>query len=366
MQRLYFDHNATSPLRPALRTRLEELLDQDFTNPGSIHQQGQMARTIVEQARRRILQSVDGMHGTLTFTASATESNNTALASLNTGDVLLTSAIEHPSVRKTAERLEERGVEVRHLPHDTQGVLDLEALPAALEGVTLVAIMAANNELGNLNDIKSIGEICLEADVPLHVDAVQVWGRWPFKITPGVSSAALSAHKAGGPIGVAALWVDTRERYDAIIVGGQQERGRRAGTENVLWIDLMGQLADEERFAWPSSGALRDQLADAFEAIGGVRNGDSISAMPNTLNMSFPSFTAEELVMALDLDGVSVSTGSACTAGSVEVSEVLQALGLSEDLSASAVRWSLGPDTTEENVRDAAKTMAKVLARIRR
>lgn len=365
MRRLYFDHNATSPLRPALRTRLEELLDQDFTNPGSIHQQGQMARTIVEQARRRILQSVDGMHGALTFTASATESNNTALGSLRKGDVLLTSAIEHPSVRKTAERLEDRGVEVRHLPHDTQGVLDLDALPAALEGVTLVAIMAANNELGNLNDIESIGRICLEADVPLHVDAVQVWGRWPFKITPGVSSAALSAHKAGGPIGVAALWVDTRERYEAIIVGGQQERGRRAGTENVLWIDLMGQLADE-RFAWPSSGALRDQLASAFEAIGGVRNGDPTSAMPNTLNMSFPGFTAEELVMALDLDGISVSTGSACTAGSVEVSEVLQALGLSEDLSASAVRWSLGPDTSEEDVRNAAEVMTEVLARIRR
>lgn len=365
MRRIYFDHNATSPLRPGLRARLEQLLDQDFTNPGSIHQQGQAARTIVEQARGRILRSVEGMHGTLTFTASATESNNTALASLNKGDVLLTSAIEHPSVRKTAERLEERGIEVRHLPHDSQGVLDLEALPNALEGVTLVAIMAANNELGNVNDIKEIGRICLESNVPLHVDAVQVWGRWPFKIWPGVSSAALSAHKAGGPIGVAALWVDSRERYDAILFGGEQERGRRAGTENVLWIDLMSQLADDERFAWPSSGALRDQLASAFEAIGGVRNGNPHAAMPNTLNMSFPGFTAEELVMALDLEGISVSTGSACTAGSVEVSEVLQALGLDEELSASAVRWSLGPDTTEQDVRDAAKIMAKVLARIR-
>lgn len=365
MRRIYFDHNATSPLRPALRERLEALLDQDFSNPGSIHQQGQTARTIVEQARRRILQSVEGTHGTLTFTASATESNNTALASLSEGDVLLTSAIEHPSVRKTAERLQERGVEVRQLPHDAQGVLDLEVLPNILEDVTFVALMAANNELGNINDIEEIGRICLEADVPLHVDAVQVWGRWPFKIWPGVSSAALSAHKAGGPVGVAALWVDRRERYDAILFGGQQERGRRAGTENVLWIDLMGQLADAERFAWPLSGALRDQLASAFEAIGGVRNGHPTAAMPNTLNMSFPGFTAEELVMALDLEGISVSTGSACTAGSVEVSEVLQALGLSEERSASAVRWSLGPDTTEQDVRDAAETMDKVLARIR-
>lgn len=365
MQRLYFDHNSTSPLRPALHARLLQMLSQGFTNPGSIHQQGQAARTIVEQARGRILRSLNGMHGALTFVSSATEANNTALASLARGDVLLTSSIEHPSVRTTAERLEERGVIVRYLPHDRQGVLDLDALPNALEGVSLVAIMAANNELGNVNDIKRIGESCLAAEVPLHVDAAQVWGRWPFVVHPGVSSVAMSAHKGGAPIGVGALWVDRRSRYDAILFGGQQERGRRASTENVLWIDLMSRLVEEEQ-QWPTSGALRDQLASAFENIGGVRNGDPNNAMPNTLNISFPGFVAEELVMALDLDNISVSTGSACTAGSVEVSEVLQALGLDQELSASALRWSLGPDTTAEDVRQAVDTMTQVLARIRR
>lgn len=364
MRRYYFDHNATSPLRPALRTRLDALLARDFSNPGSIHQQGQAARTIVEQARRRMLQSLRGAHGTLTFTASATEANNIALLSLQTGDVLVTSALEHPSVRDTAKRLQERGVIVRYVPHDRDGRLELSALPSLLEDAKLVALMAANNELGNINDISEIASICDEQGVPLHVDAAQVWGRWDFHVVPGVTSVTLSAHKAGGPIGVGALWTDTRERYPAIIWGGEQERGRRAGTENVLWIDLMGHLADPAQH-WPDSGHLRDRLASAFEEIGGVRNGDPIHALPNTLNISFPGFEAEELVMALDLEGVSISTGSACTAGSVEMSEVLKALPIDEDRKSSALRWSLGDSTTAEDVDAVVKIMRTVLARIR-
>jgi len=364
MQRYYFDHNATSPLRAALRERLTSLLEQDFTNPGSIHQQGQAARTLVEQARRRILQSLRGATGTLTFTASATEANNIALLSLKKGDTLLTSKLEHPSVRDTAKRLEERGVKIEYLPHDAQGVLDLDALKKQAPNATLVALMAANNELGNINPIPEIAEICQEANVPLHVDAAQVWGRWPFHIAQGVTSVTLSAHKAGGPVGIGALWTDERERYPAIIFGGEQERGRRAGTENVLWIDLMGQLANHQDH-WPDMGPLRDRLASAFEALGGARNGNPKQALPNTLNISFPGFEAEELVMALDLEGVSISTGSACTAGSVELSEVLKALPISEDRQASALRWSLGPSTSNQDVDQAVEIMQRVLARIR-
>lgn len=364
MQRYYFDHNATSPLRPELRRRLTTLLDQDFTNAGSIHQQGQAARTVVEQARQRILRSLKGVSGTLTFTAGATESNNIALMSLQKGQTLLTSKLEHPSVRDTATRLQERGIEVQYVPHNAQGVIDLTALQSQLPNVHLVALMAANNELGNINPIDTIAQMCHEANVPLHVDAAQVWGRWPFHITRGVTSVTLSAHKAGGPIGIGALWTDTRERYPAIIFGGEQERGRRAGTENVLWIDLMGQLADDA-LQWDASGHLRDRLASAFEELEGVRNGDPQHALPNTLNISFPGTEAEELVMALDLEGVSVSTGSACTAGSVEISKVLQALDISEDRQASALRWSLADSTTEEDIDAATQIMHKVLARIR-
>lgn len=363
MQRHYFDHNATSPLRQTLRTRLDALLTQDFSNPGSIHQQGQAARTLVEQARMKILRSLQGMHGTLTFTASATESNNIALQSLQAGDVLVTSKLEHPSIRDTAKRLKERGVELRYVPHDPLGVLDLDALPNLLDGVQMVSLMAANNELGNINDIKRIAGICKDADVLFHIDAAQVWGRWPFRVYPGVSSVTLSGHKAGGPVGIGGLWVDTRERYPAIIFGGEQERGRRAGTENVLWIDLMSQLADATQH-WTQDGALRDRLASAFESMGGVRNGDPHHAMPNTLNVSFPGYEAEELVMALDLEGVSISTGSACTAGSVELSEVLKALDISDARKEAALRWSLGPSTTLADVDAAAEIMQRVLARI--
>lgn len=367
MNRLYFDHNATSFLRTSLKTRLQDLLTQDFTNASSIHQQGQAARTLVEQARRRILMSLQGVGGTLTFTSGATESNNIVLQSLTQGDVLLTSTLEHPSIREVAHDLAARGVEVRWLEHNTRGELLLDRLASALEGVTLASFMAANNELGNINDIEAIGQACYQASVPLHVDAAQVWGRWPFAIPAGVTSVTLSAHKAGGPVGIGALWTAERDQYPSLIVGGHQERGRRAGTENILWIDLMSRLTDppeNQDDNWADIGEKRDALAAGLIARGGVRNGDTQHAMPNTLNCSFPGLDAEAIVMALDLEGISISTGSACTAGSVEVSKVIAALGLDDEQTKSALRWSLGPTITHADIDHALQIVDRVLARI--
>lgn len=365
MERLYFDHNASSPLRTELRARMQHLLTQRFANPGSIHQEGQAARTIVEQARTRILRSIGGMSGALTFTSGATEANNIALQSLTPGSVLLTSQLEHPSIRDTAEELAARGVETRWIPHDSEGRLQLDRLASALEGVTMVAITAANNELGNVNDLGMIGRLCLEAGAALHVDAAQVWGRLPFQIEPGVSSVTFSAHKAGGPVGVGALWVDRANRYPAQSFGGHQERGRRAGTENVLFLDAMSHLVDVAPEEWLALAPLRDQLAAGLMELGGVRNGDPIAALPNTLNMSFLGIEAEELVMALDLEGIAISAGSACTAGSMEVSAVIDALGFDEARSMSALRWSLGPGTSAADIEAAIAAMHRVLVRIR-
>ena len=365
MSRHYFDHNASSPLLPALRERILETLKEETANPGSLHREGQRARSIIEQARAKVLASIQGQRGALTFTSGATEANNIALQSLRAGDVLVSSRLEHPSIRDTAEEMEERGVVLRWIEHDLRGGLSLQSLEAALDGAAMVALTAANNELGNINDIKEIGRRCDAAGVALHVDAAQVWGRWPLIAEAGVSSLTLSAHKAGGPIGVGALWVDRPTRYPSLTHGGQQERGRRAGTENVLFIDAMGALAQHEEPAWASLAPLRDQLAAGLEALGGIRNGDPERALPNTLNISFIGTEAEEMVMALDLEGLAISAGSACTAGSMEVSAVIDALGFDTDRSVSALRWSLGPGLDAADVDAAIEVARRVLERVR-
>lgn len=370
MTRIYLDHNATSPMLPEISERLRRHLQEGVGNPGSVHREGQHARGLLEQARGKVLRSIAGQHGVLTFTSGATEANNVALQSLRAGELLVTTRLEHPSLRDLAEVLEERGVRLRWLEHDARGRIDLEAAAGVVEGGALVAITAANNELGNWNPVAELGQLCLERGARLHVDAAQVWGRLPFSVSPGVSSVTLSAHKAGGPIGIGALWAASPSLYSAQTFGGQQERGRRAGTENVLFADAMAALVDSERFqanadAWASTAALRDELWARLADLGGLRNGDVERALPNTLNVSFPGTEAEEMVMALDLEGVAISAGSACTAGSMDVSPVIAALGFDEGRTASALRFSLGPYTRLEEIEEAVRRVASVLARAR-
>ena len=371
MKRIYLDHNATSPLRAEVAERLRALLDEGCGNPGSIHREGQRARGVLERARSEILRSIGGESGALTFTSGATEANNIALLSLRAGDVLVTSRLEHPSLRDVAEVLEERGVEIRWMRHDADGRFDLESLASLLPGASLLAITAANNELGNLNPVAEIGALCASAGVRFHVDAAQLWGRLPFRVFEGVSSVTLSSHKAGGPVGIGALWVAEPRLYPAQSFGGQQERGRRAGTENVLFAAAMAEIArrvqSDEGFvrAWCGCEPLRDRLAHGLEALGGVRNGDRLRALPNTLNMSFPGFEAEELVMALDLEGVAISAGSACTAGSMDVSPVIEALGVGDERTRAALRFSLGPLTTAAEIDEVIARVQTVLARPR-
>lgn len=365
MNRIYLDHNATSPLHPKVRARMLQRLADDVGNPGSLHYFGQRARTLVETARAAVMRSIGAVDGALTFVSGATEANNIALLSLKPGDVLVTSRLEHPSVRDTAMLLEERGVTLRWLPHDALGRWDMEAARDVLRGATLAALASANNELGNVNPVAAIAALCAEEGVRLHIDAAQVWGRIACRVVPGIASMTFSAHKAGGPVGVGALWVREASLYPAQTHGGHQERGRRAGTENALLIDAMGILATVDEPAWRACAVLRDRLAVALEARGGLRNGDAGSALPNTLNISFPGHDAEELIMALDLEGVAVSAGSACTAGSMEVSPVIHALGFDEARTASAIRWSLGPTTTEENIDAAIAAVDRIFARYR-
>lgn len=365
MDRIYLDHNATSPLTIPVRERLWAGIQEGVGNPGSIHREGQRARGRLERARGDILRSLGGESGVLTFTSGATEANNIALRSLRSGDVLVTSYLEHPSLRDSAERLAEEGIEIRWLANDTQGRLSLDSLRDALTGATMVACTASNNELGNDNPVARMAAMCAAAGVRFHVDAAQVWGRFPFRVLPGMSSVTLSSHKAGGPIGIGALWASSAGLYPAQVWGGQQERGRRAGTENVLFADAMAELVRVPDARWQAIGPLRDRLWRGLEALGGLRNGDADACLPNTLNVSFLGMEAEELVMAMDLEGVAISAGSACTAGSMDVSSVMLALGLDDARTRSALRFSLGPDTSLAQVDEVILRTERVLSRVR-
>lgn len=366
--RVYLDHNATSPLRADLQSRWVANIEARIGNPGSTHREGQIARGMLERARQRVLRSMKGDSGVLTFTSGATEANNIALQSLRPGDVLVTTRLEHPSLRDVAEILAERGIVVRYLSHDSAGTILLSEAEDVIRGATLVAVTAANNEIGNFNPVVELADLCAKQHVGFHIDAAQVWGRYPFEIPAGTQSVTLSAHKAGGPIGIGALWAAKPNSYPAMTYGGQQERGRRAGTENVILADLMSAIVEpssvNEAFEkWSATAHLRDVLVQGLMALGGLRNGDIANAMPNTLNISFPGFEAEELVMALDLEGVAISAGSACTAGSMDVSPVIAALGFEDARTASALRFSLGPQTTLEEIEFCIARVEEVISR---
>lgn len=366
MQRFYLDHNATSPLRDDLREHLVALLADPPLNAGSVHQEGQRARGIVERARRLVLRSLPGaMAGSLTFVSGATEANNLALRGIAPSAPLVVSALEHPSIRDTATQLGERGRELRWLRHDDRGIIDLDDLRRAVDGAGLVTLMAANNELGNLNPIDEVAAICADAGVPLHLDAAQLWMRAPLAIPEGVSAMSLAAHKAGGPKGIGALWLRKGVGLEPQQTGGHQERGRRAGTEDVLMISAMGALAAAPNFeSWSRLASFRDRFESALvEELGAVINGAVETRLPNTTNLSIRGREAEELVMALDLAGIAMSAGSACTAGSMDVSPVIAALGFDEARTRGALRFSFGPRFEEAWLEE---LISRVVGAIRR
>lgn len=364
--RLYLDHNATSPMRSEVRERLRASLSDPWVNPSSAHSEGQRSRRVIESARRAVGEAM-GRAGRVVLTSGATEANHLALLGASFNGAIATSRLEHPSVIALVERIREQGTKVRWLHHDARGRLDLDDLAAALgEGVGLVSLMAANNELGNVNPIAGAAELCADAGVPLHVDAAQVIGRWHWQAPPGVTSVTASAHKAGGPMGIGALWL--AEGYDvtAQLVGGRQQRGMRGGTE-VTWLaDAWSAVfAPGGAGTWADVGAVRDAFEETLlVSCDAVVNGDVDARIANTSNVAFPGCSGEEVVMALDLAGYAVSSGSACTAGSVDPSPVLLALGQGESRAASAVRFSFGPEHTPEQGAQIATQVAAVVARL--
>ncbi len=373
MARVYLDHNATTFPYPEVLEEVARVSSSDWANPSSLHADGRRARQRLDDARDRVARALGVRAAEVYFTSGATESNNLALEGIGPKS-LAVSAIEHPSVMEPARRLAGAGVALTILPVDKSGRIRLEALEVALaERPTLLSVMAASNETGVLQPLEDIGCRCLQARVPLHVDATQLLGREPF--LPGslpIDLVSASGHKIHGPRGIGILWCRQGVRLASSLAGGTQERGLRPGTENVagacglaLALELVTARLIERR---ATMLRLRDRLAAGLLALepGIVRNGDTDGCLPNTLNLQFPGRSAETLLLALDLQEVEASSGSACASGAVEPSPVLLAMGLSRREAQSSIRLSLDDSNTDADIDHAVDAFRSILSRLSR
>ena len=370
------DANSTTPVLPEVVEAMRPFWTEAFGNASSIHQQGQQARAAVERARASVAGLLGCRAAEVVFTSGGTESDNLALfGTLAPGDHLITSSIEHSAVMQAAEALAGRGIEVSFLPATPQGVVEPSALEAALRPSTrLVSVMLANNETGVIQPVRELADLTHAAGALFHADAVQAAGKLAIDVKAlGCDLLSISGHKMYAPQGVGALYVRRNVRLRPIFFGGNHERGRRPGTENVAGIVGLGKAAELAR-EWLANGeqqplaALRDRLEQGILAqveAAGV-NGAGVARVANTSNLFFDHVEAEALVIALDLKGLSVSGGSACQSGSTEPSHVLTAMGLSVARARASVRFSLSRLTTEDEVECALALVPAAVARLRR
>jgi cysteine desulfurase len=376
---IYLDHNATTPLHPRAReAMLPWLGGGSHGNPSSVHRFGQAAREAVETAREAVAALIGGRPLEVVFTASGTEANNTVMfhAARQGGPRghLVISAIEHPSIREAAARLAGEGVEVTRVSPRGDGVVPVEDVVSALRPDTrLVALMLANNELGTLQPVAAVAASCRERRIPVLCDAVQAVGKIPVDAPAlGVDYLVLGAHKLYGPLGAAALWVRRGVELAAYLVGGSQERRRRAGTENVPAIVGFGAAAAAAREEMAGRTAHLAALRDRFEAAlpgrvpGAVLHCQGSPRLPNTSHLAVEGLEGESLLIRLDLAGFAVSTGSACSSGSVEPSKTLLAAGISRQEALSSLRVSFGIGNTEEDVDAFLDALAREAAELRR
>ncbi len=378
----YFDHNATTPLHPEVADLMARVLRDEFGNPSSVHRYGQRAKAILDEARTAVAALVGGDPSEVVFTSGGTEADNFALrgaaeALEPTGRRhLIASAIEHEAVLNTLKALAKRGWTTTLLPVDSSAVVTPDALRAALadgsRGVAVVSVMHANNEVGTIQPIAELAAIAHDHGALFHTDAVQSCGKVPVNVRElGVDLLSLSAHKFNGPKGIGALWIRRGIRMSAVMTGGRHERNRRAGTENVAGIAGLGAAATLARAKLASEsarvGALRDRLErQVLLQVGGTAvNGDPARRVPNTSNISFEGVEAESLLIALDLQGVAVSTGSACSSGALEPSHVLRAMGLPTHRTQNSIRFSLGLGNTEDEVDALAAVLPRVVEKLR-
>ena len=377
--RIYLDHNATTPVDPTVVELVSDVLCNQFGNASSVHAFGQTAKALVDEARSAVATLLGTGPQEIVFTSGGTESDNLAIRGVAEAMAptkrrhLIASAIEHEAVLNTFKALAKRGWTTSLLPVDARGVVDPTALEDALtEDTALVSVMHVNNEIGTLQPIAQLAELAHSRGALFHTDAVQSVGKLRFDVAElGVDLLALSAHKLNGPKGVGALWVRRGARLVSSMTGGRQERNRRAGTENVPGIAGLGQAARQATAKLDREparlGALRDRLESGIlnSVSGTVVNGDVDERVANTTNISFNRVEAESLLIALDLEGIAVSTGSACSSGTLEPSHVLRAMGFSPHRAQNSIRFSVGLGNTEEEIDRVVDVMPRVVDKLR-
>lgn len=376
--RAYFDHNATTPPAPEVTEAVVRALRDEFGNPSSVHHFGQRAKAVLDEARSAVAALIGAEPGDVVFTSGGTESDNLALrgaaeALEPTGRRhLVTSSIEHEAVLNTVKALVKRGWTSTLLPVDATGIVSTSALAAAITPQTaIVSVMHANNEIGTIQPIADLAAIAHEHGALFHTDAVQSAGKIAVDAkTLGVDLLTISAHKFNGPKGAGALWIRRGTRLLPTMTGGKHERNRRGGTENVPGIAGMGVAARLAKSKLADAGhlaALRDRLECGIldRVPGTVVNGALTPRVPNTTNISFDGVEAESLLIALDLEGFAVSTGSACSSGTLEPSHVLRAMGLATHRTQNSIRFSLGLGNDEAQVDALLAKLPAVVEKLR-
>jgi len=379
VERIYLDHNATTPLSPAVIDRMTTALAREWGNPSSVHHFGQQAKASIDEARSAVAALISAEPTEVVFTSGGTESDNLAIRGAADAQAiagrrhLIASGIEHEAVLTTLKALARRGWDVTLLPVDETGIVDPERLREALTDRTaLVSVMHANNEIGTVQPVAQLARLAHDRGALFHTDAVQTAGKISVDVQAlGVDLLSISAHKFSGPKGIGAIWIRRGLRLVPQLTGGKHERNRRAGTENVPGIIGMGVAAHEALTTMEAEGqrlsALRDRLENAVLAAvpGTIVNGARELRVPNTTNISFDRVEAESLLIALDLEGFAVSTGSACSSGTLEPSHVLKAMGFPAHRTQNSIRFSLGKVNTDEHVTKLVATLPTVVDKLR-
>ncbi|HEX6974324.1 MAG TPA: cysteine desulfurase family protein [Vicinamibacterales bacterium] len=377
--RIYFDHNATTPVDPQVAEAMSRALIEEFGNPSSVHHFGQQAKGVLDEARSAVAALIGGEPSEVVFTSGGTEADNFALRGVAealepTGRKhLIASAIEHEAVLNTLKALAKRGWRTTLIPLDASGIVDPGSLEEVLtDDTAIVSVMHANNEIGTVQPVAQLAALAHARGALFHTDAVQSIGKTAVDVRAlGVDLLALSAHKFNGPKGAGALWIKRGARVTSILTGGKHERNRRAGTENVpaiAGLGLAARLAKAKLATEPARlAALRDRIeVEVLARIPGTAvNGAREPRVPNTTNISFEGIEAESLLIALDLEGIAVSTGSACSSGTLEPSHVLRAMGLPTPRTQSSIRISLGMGNTDEQVDYLLAKLPATVAKLR-
>jgi cysteine desulfurase len=375
---IYLDHAATTPIDPEVLDAMMPFLTAKYGSASTLYSLGREAREAVDEAREKVAELIGARADEIYFTSGGSESDNWVIFGVSSAKVqqdkhIITSAIEHHAVLESVLALEKRGYAVTRLPVNSEGLVNVEELEAAITDATvLISIMHANNEIGTIEPVERIGHAALARRVHFHTDTVQTVGHIPIDVNDiNCDSLAISAHKLYGPKGVGALYLRKGWRIDRLIYGGGQESSRRAGTHNVAGIVGLGKAAELAKQRMEAEAkrttVLRDMLIQGIESrIKDARlNGDRTRRLPNNVNFSFAGVEGESMILMMDMNGICVSSGSACTSGSLQPSHVLMALGLKHEEAHGSLRMTLGKDTTKEHIEKVLDVLPGIVQRLR-